>query len=101
VVRLHCGAANKTSIEACPKPSEPEPARRSALWRPTGRSSSLRPPPQKRLLVFHAPDALPQKLIRHGELGDDRFHAPALLVDQILLPDFEARYPAARKASRH
>jgi hypothetical protein len=35
-----------------------------------------------------------QKLILHGELGDDRFHPTALLVDQILLPDFEARFPS-------
>jgi hypothetical protein len=40
---------------------------------------------------------LPQKLILDGELGDDRFHPPALLVDGILLPDFEARFPSSQE----
>jgi hypothetical protein len=83
-------AARRRSTAASPKPSAPEPARMAALWRPTGHGSSLRPPPQKRLLVLHAPDALTQELVLHGQFGDDRLHTPALLVHQVLLPDLES-----------
>jgi hypothetical protein len=38
-----------------------------------------------------------QKLILHGELGDDRFHPTALLAGQILLPDFEACLPSSQE----
>jgi hypothetical protein len=50
--------------------------------------------------------ALPQKLILRDGLGDDRFHPPALLAGQILLPDLEALFassqerPAPRKPPR-
>jgi hypothetical protein len=59
------------------------------LWRPTGRGSHARPPPQKRLLVLHAPDPLAQELDLHGHFSDDKLHAPALLIDQVFLPDLE------------
>ena len=61
----------------------------AALWRPTGRGSHARPPPQRRLLILHAPDALTQELVLHGQLGNHRLHAPAVLVNQVLLPDLE------------
>ena len=72
-----------------PRLEHPRGARSSVPWRPTGSGSSLRPPPQKRLLVLHAPDALPQQFVLHRQIGDDGLHPAALLVDQILLPDLE------------
>jgi hypothetical protein len=44
--------------------------------------------PQKSLTP-HAPDALAQQLDFHGHLGGDMLLPPALLVDQVFLPDFE------------
>jgi hypothetical protein len=40
-------------------------------------------------LTPHAPDALAQQLDFHGHLGGDMLLPPALLVDQVFLPDFE------------
>jgi len=72
-----------------PRLQHPRGARTSDLWRPSGRGSSPRPPPQKRLLVLHAPDALAQQLVLHGHLGDDFLLPPALLVELGFLPGFE------------
>jgi hypothetical protein len=57
----------------------------AALWRPSGSGSHARPPPQKRLHIFHAPDAHAQELVFHGQLSDDSLLSSALLVKQVLL----------------
>jgi len=68
----------------------------AALWRPTGRGSHARPPPQRRLLILHAPDALAQELILHGQFGDDSLLSPALLVELGHWPGLE-RLSASRQ----
>jgi hypothetical protein len=84
-----------------PCPKHPRGARRTAPWTPTGHSSSIRPPPQKRLLVLYPPDALAQELIPYGQFGDDSLLPRPCFSTRSSCRILRPSAPAARKASRH
>jgi len=74
-----------------------EPAHTYGWWRATGLGSSLRPPLQRRVGILQMLDAHALQLDGHGEFGDDGLYAPALLIDQVILADLQARLAAGRE----
>jgi hypothetical protein len=50
-----------------------------------------------RVGILQLLDALAEKLVGHRQLRDDGFHAPAILVGQILLTDLQTRLAAGQK----